>query len=175
MRKKLQKRQLTDILQNRCLANFTGKYLCWSLFLIKLQIWRFANLLRRDSKTGVMRKKLQKQSSTDIFFKKGFLKNFANFTGKYLCRNLFLIKLQVWRHATLLRRDFNTGVFLWYLRNFLERLYYRTPPVATFETKHMLQLPFYYLLEQEISTGMRAMRKKLNLFMLQLPIYYILE
>ena len=24
----------------------------------------------------------------------------------------------------------------------------------------MLQLPFYYILEQEISTGMRAMRKK---------------
>ena len=39
----------------------------------------------------------------------------------------------------------------------------------------MLQLPFYYILKQEISTGMRAMRKKLNIFMLQLPIYYILQ
>ena len=28
--------------------------------------------------------------------KKGILKNFANFTGKNLCRNLFLTKLQVW-------------------------------------------------------------------------------
>ena len=26
----------------------------------------------------------------------------------------------------------------------------------------MLQLPIYYIIKQEISTGMRAMRKKLN-------------
>ena len=47
--------------------------------------------------------------------------------------------------------------------------------MATFETKHMLQLPFYDVLEQEISTEMRAIREKLNIFMLQMPIYYILE
>ena len=29
--------------------------------------------------------------------KKGFLKSFANFTGKHLCWRLFLIKLQAWR------------------------------------------------------------------------------
>ena len=33
------------------------------------------------------------------------LKNFANLTGKHLCWNLFLIKLQVSRPATLLKRD----------------------------------------------------------------------
>ena len=42
----------------------------------------------------------------------GVLKNFANFTGKYLCWSLFLINLQACRPATLLKRDFNTGVFL---------------------------------------------------------------
>ena len=45
---------------------------------------------------------------------------------------------------------------------FLRTAFYRTPPVATFETKYELQLPFYYILEYEISTGMRAMRKKTN-------------
>ena len=45
--------------------------------------------------------------------KKGVLKNFANFYW-----NLFLVKLQAWRLATLLKRDSNTDVFLWNLRNF---------------------------------------------------------
>ena len=44
-------------------------------------------------------------------FKVGVLKNFANFTGKHLCWRLFLIKLQAFRPATLLKRDSNTGVF----------------------------------------------------------------
>ena len=47
------------------------------------------------------------------FFKKGVLKNFANFTGKHLWWNLFLIKLQAWRSENLSKRDSSTGVFLW--------------------------------------------------------------
>ena len=47
--------------------------------------------------------------------------------------------------------------------------------MTTFETEHILQLLFCYILEYKISTGMRAMRRKINMFMLQLPIYYILE
>ena len=34
------------------------------------------------------------------------------------------------RTDTLLKRDSNTGVFLWKLRNFKITLFYRTPPVA---------------------------------------------
>ena len=34
-------------------AIFTGKHLCWSLFLIKLQPWRPTTLLLIDSNTGV--------------------------------------------------------------------------------------------------------------------------
>ena len=54
-RKKLQKQSFADILQNRTLknlANFTGKHLCWSLFLIKLRLQhkcfpvKFAKFLR---------------------------------------------------------------------------------------------------------------------------------
>ena len=33
-------------------ANFTGKQLCWSFFLKKLQALRPATLLKTDSKTG---------------------------------------------------------------------------------------------------------------------------
>ena len=34
-------------------AIFTGKHLCWSLFLIKLLAFRGATLLKGDSNTGV--------------------------------------------------------------------------------------------------------------------------
>ena len=37
----------------KTLQLFTGKHLCWSLFLIKLQASRLATLLKRDSYTGV--------------------------------------------------------------------------------------------------------------------------
>ena len=49
--------------------------------------------------------------------------------------------------------------------------------MATFEAKHMLQLPLYYVSEWEILTGMKESheKKNLNLFMVQLPIYCILE
>ena len=46
-----------------------------------------------------------------VFYKKAVFKNFAVFTGKYLCWGLFLIKLPAFRSATLLERDSNTGVF----------------------------------------------------------------
>ena len=45
---------------------------------------------------------------------KAVLKNFTIFTTrKHLGWSLFLIKLQTLRPATLLKRDSNTGVFLW--------------------------------------------------------------
>ena len=40
-----------DVLKN--IANFTGNYLWWNLFLIKMQAWRFTALLKRDSNAGV--------------------------------------------------------------------------------------------------------------------------
>ena len=38
--------------------------------------------------------------------------NFATFARKHMSQSLFLIKLQAFRPATLLKRDSNTGVFL---------------------------------------------------------------
>ena len=67
------------------------------------------------------------------FFKIGVLKNFAVFTGKHcsLRWGLSLIKLQAFR--PLLKRDSNTGVFLWILQTFWEQLFYRTPATAASE------------------------------------------
>ena len=78
---------------------------CW-------QSHRF--LLRTSLKTGV---KPQKQP-LELLCKKDVLRNFANFIGKHLCRSLFLIGLQAFRPAALLKRDSNTDVFLWNLQNF---------------------------------------------------------
>ena len=66
-----------------------------------------------------------KKQPPEVFYKKASLKNFSIFTGKHLCLRFFLIKLQVFSSATLLKRDFNTVLFLWILRNFWKRLFWR--------------------------------------------------
>ena len=38
--------------------------------------------------------RIGRSSQPREFYEKGVLKNFAKFTGKYLCQSLFLIKLQ---------------------------------------------------------------------------------
>ena len=48
--------------------------------------------------------------------KKGVIGNAANFTGKRQCWSLFLIELQDFRPAVILKRDSNTDVFLWNLK-----------------------------------------------------------
>ena len=53
--------------------------------------------------------KLQKESS-EVFYKKGDLKNFASFTRRHQCWSLFSIKLQTWEPETLLNWDSNTAV-----------------------------------------------------------------
>ena len=47
----------------------------------------------------------------EVFYKKAVLKNFAIFTGKHMCWNLFLIKLQAIRLTSLLKRDSNIRYF----------------------------------------------------------------
>ena len=51
-----------DVLKN--FANFTGKHLCWSLFFKKLQAFRSAALLKRDSYTGVFLSNLRNLKNT---------------------------------------------------------------------------------------------------------------
>ena len=64
-------------------------------------------------------------AAPEVFCKKAFLKSFAIFSGKHLCWSLFLIKLKVFRPATLLKRDSNTGDFLWILWKLSEMCYYQ--------------------------------------------------
>ena len=66
-----------------------------------------------------------------MFFKICLLKNFANFAEKYLCRSLFLTKLQVFRPAILSKRDFQQGRFPLIIAKFLRTPFLlKNPPVA---------------------------------------------
>ena len=56
--------------------------------------------------------------------KKGFLKNFTNFTGKHLSQSLFLIKLHVSGLQHYLKRE--SGNY----EIFKSTIFYRTPQVA---------------------------------------------
>ena len=58
-----------------------------------------------------------------MFFKIAILKNLTIFIRKDFCWTLFLIKLQAWRPALLLKRDTNTDITLWILRNYWEHFF----------------------------------------------------
>ena len=49
---------------------------------------------------------------SEVFNKKAILKNFSIFTRKHLCCSLFLIKLQAFRAATLLKKILQHRLFL---------------------------------------------------------------
>ena len=82
-------------------ALFTGKQLCWSLFLTNFQAWRPATLLKRDSSIGIFSffyitppvVASVRSSHPEMFCKKGVLKNLAKFTGKQLFWSLFFNKV----------------------------------------------------------------------------------
>ena len=54
-----------------------------------------------DALKSLIRNKEQKQSSKGVL-KKGVLRNFAKFTGKYLCQSLFFNKVSGMRHRCFL-------------------------------------------------------------------------
>ena len=83
-------------------------------------------------------------SRSEMLFKAGVLKNFVILTGKPLCWSLFLIKFHGWRPAFYLKRDSNTVVFLWILRNFSERLFYSRPVHHTFRKFYLMIDDWYF-------------------------------
>ena len=59
-----------------------------------------------------------RSSFPEVFCRKGVVQNFAIFTGKKLCNSFLLNKVAGLRPATLLKKDFGTGVSLWVLWSF---------------------------------------------------------
>ena len=109
----------------RCRCSFT-EHLQWLLLDFRRSKYFFQlNLVFiADSHTSFCSELLWKHELNvrgchwNFFVKKCVFRNFARFTGKQLCWSLFLIELQTFRHAALLKGDSNTDVFLWNLQNF---------------------------------------------------------
>ena len=70
-----------------------------------------------------------RSSGTEVFCKKGFLRNFAKTLGKHLCQSLFLIKPKA---CNFIRKETPAQMFgfLWIFENSKNTFSYRTPPVA---------------------------------------------
>ena len=78
--------------------------------------FKFCDYLQLFIKLKSRNTSLQKQPP-EVFYKKGFLTNFAKFTGNTCAKVSFLIKLHAW------------GVFLWILRNFFTEHLRTTPSI----------------------------------------------
>ena len=120
------------------------------------------------------------RSSHSLMFSKiVVLKNFVIFTGKQLYWSLFLIKLQAWKTATLLKRDSNTCVFLWILQIFRNSLFYRTPAVAAsaheFHPAWVLSFAFLCYWKLLISKQLRRIYFSLGIFFFLIPRIKVAE
>ena len=87
------------------------------------QISGFIANVQKESSKQSLPKKHFRGSRTHTFFKKGVLRHYTVFIGKYLCWSLFLTKFQALRLTTLFKRDFSTGAFQWIMRNFYKKLF----------------------------------------------------
>ena len=79
--------------------------------LLNFHDWDFFAKIAAFSRYKFLQK--NKAATEEMFYKKTVLKNFTILTGKHLYWSLFVIKLQAFKPATLWKRDFNIGVFLW--------------------------------------------------------------
>ena len=98
----------------------TGKHLCWSYFLIKLQACRFAILLKRDSNTGVFLWILWRTSANSCFCTSNHevcnkywasLLNQKHEVGSFLLRR-FVDLVRVYSLLIISRNHFNTFLLL---------------------------------------------------------------
>ena len=77
--------------------------------------WVFSKILTKVSWICFWRWQTR-SSPSQMFFKTGVLKNFVIFTRKHPCWSLSFNMVAGLK--SLLKGDFNTGVFLWILQNF---------------------------------------------------------
>ena len=95
------------------------------------------------------------------------MRNLVEFTGKYLCRNLFFNKVKLCRSATALKVSLQCRCFLENFAKFARNLFCRTPPDECFllydsyYTSDGWFLLYYFLLYSSInsSEGRIAKRK----------------
>ena len=100
--------------------NYSSTYKMINICSIFVMCHEIQKPMNMDSSilTSALNFKSFRSSRPGVFCKRGILRNFAKFTGKRLCQRLKK------------KRVTGTGVFLWFLRNFWEHNFFRTPLVA---------------------------------------------
>ena len=91
--------------------------------------------MRCKNKVNLLVPGVHRTSRSQMFFKIVVRKNFANFTGKHLCWS---------RPVILLKRDSNTGIFLWNLLNFKNNFFYRTTLATSVSTNKPHKFKYLY-------------------------------
>ena len=77
-------------------------------------------------------------SRQEVFCKKGVLRNFAKFTGKHLCQNLFFNKV-AGLACNLIKKEILAQLFSFEFCKISKNTYsYRTPPLAASECSRNL-------------------------------------
>ena len=100
-------------------AKFTGKRLCWSLFLNKAADWRTATLLRRDSSTGdflwILRNSqeqlFQRKSPDDCFWK--WPRRIFGILWKFFAKCIFFNQTQALYNLSWCVAHSILATFLW--------------------------------------------------------------
>ena len=99
------------------------------------------------SKKETLRKDIAFRSSRcQMFFKMGILKILQYSQENTSVGVVFFMKLQTWRSVTLLKRDSNTGVSSWIMRNFQGPLFPRKHPLVAASTLPQLSKENWWLL-----------------------------
>ena len=83
---------------------FKSKLKTLQLGACRSDIWETVKVPKFTLITHCMQHLNVRSSCTDVFCKKGALKNFANFTRKNLCCSFILIKLKAWRSGNFMRK-----------------------------------------------------------------------
>ena len=91
-------------------------YLCYNI-----EIQSRHNLLSQSSEHGRI---IVTSSRMEVSYKRGVLKNLTKFTRKHLCRSLFLIRVAVWKPATLLKIRLVVFFFFFQFREIIRKFYF---------------------------------------------------
>ena len=126
--------------------------------------YRLPNFVQREGDLSLHR------NLTEVFCKKGILKNFAKFTGKHLRQGLFLNKFQVWALQIYLKKTLAQVFSCNFSKSLRIPFFHKTPPVAASVYKWKREVfactPFYSLLKKsqsgwlEIYLLLRGMQKE---------------
>ena len=115
-------------------------FYCW-LWTVKFRFGRFMNTLGVKFTTFRVKVNLSNMKQPPVvFYKKGFCKNFAKFTGKRLCQSLFFNKVAGLRPTTLLTKRLSHRCFPVKFAKFLRTAFLQNSSENCFSKFNIIKL-----------------------------------